>query len=151
MIGSTSGPISPLSPATPNRHRVSTWSVATLVALAALALGACGGAGASIPTVPPSLVPQVTVGAGMADGTACVDGATLAVFDQLKASGADVQAILTANKDVLLAGVQAMQVNDPTTTTWKNDMVAALQAGDFTKAADLVAEVSSGGISITTC
>jgi hypothetical protein len=126
-------------------------NVLGLTLLATLALGACGAAGTSIPTVPPSLVPQVTIEAGMSGGTACVDAATLAVFDQLKASGADVQAILTANKDVLLAGVQSMQVTDPTTTTWKNDLVAALQTGDFAKAATLVAEVSSGGISITTC
>ena len=137
-------------PRMPARRR-STWSVLGFAVLTTLALGACGGAGASVPTVPPSLVPQVTIGAGMSGGTACVDAATLAVFDQLKASGADVQAILTANKDVLLAGVQTMQVTDPTTTTWKNDLVAALQAGDFTKAADLVAEVASGGITITTC
>jgi len=124
------------------------WSVVGLAALATLALGACGAAGA---TVPPSLVPQVTIEAGMSGGTACVDAATLAVFNQLKASGADVQAILTANKEVLLAGVQSMQVTDPTTTTWKNDLVAALQAGDFAKATTLIAEVSSGGVAITTC
>jgi hypothetical protein len=135
----------------PTRRAHGLWSVVGLAALATLALGACGAAGSSIPTVPPSLIPQVTIGAGMSGGTACVDAATLAVFDQLKASGADVQAILTANKEVLLAGVQSMQVTDPTTTTWKNNLVAALQAGDFAKAATLVAEVSSGGISITTC
>lgn len=140
-----------VSPPRTLARRRSTWSLVGFMALAVLAVGACGGAGASVPTVPPSLVPQVTVGAGMSGGTACVDAATLAVFDQLKGSGADVQAILTANKDVLLAGVQSMQVTDPTTTTWKTDLVAALQAGDFTKAADLVAEVSSGGITITTC
>ena len=133
---------------TPTRRARSMWSVAGLAVVAAMALGACGAAGA---TVPPSLVPQVTVGAGMSGGTACVDAATLAVFDQLKASGADVQAILTANKDVLLAGIQAMRVTDPTTTTWKNDLVAALQAGDVAKATTLIAQVSSGGISITTC
>jgi len=126
-------------------------SVLGLTLLATLALGACGAAGTSIPTVPPSLVPQVTIGAGMSGGTACVDAATLAVFDQLKAPGADVQAILTANKDVLLKGVQSMQVTDPTTTTWKTDLVAALQAGDSAKAVTLLSEVASGGISITTC
>src|SRR4029079_13871364 len=127
------------------------WSVLGMAALAALALGACGAAGTSIPTVPPSLVPQVTIGAGMSGGTACVDAATLAVFDQLKAPGADVQAILTANKDVLLKGVQSMQVTDPTTTTWKTDLVAALQAGDSAMAVTLLSEVARGGISITTC
>ncbi len=44
-----------------------------------------------------------------------------------------------------------MQVTDPTTTTWKNDLVAALQAGDVAKAGTLIAEVSSEGITITTC
>ena len=136
---------------TPTRRAHGALSVVGIAALAALALAACGGAGSSIPTVPPSLVPQVTIGAGMSGATACVDAATLAVFDQLKASGADVQAILTANKDVLLKGVQSMQVTDPTTTTWKNDLVAALQAGDFAKATTLIAEVSSGGITITSC
>lgn len=132
-------------------RRRGAWTVVGLAALAALALGACSAAGASVPPAAQSLVPQVTIEPGMSGGTACVDAATLAVFDQLKASGADVQAILTANKDVLLAGIQKMQVTDPTTTTWKNDLVAALQAGDFAKATTLVAEVSSGGITITTC
>ena len=135
----------------PARRARGLRSVLGLTLLATLALGACGAAGTSIPTVPPSLVPQVTIGAGMSGGTACVDAATLAVFDQLKASGADVQAILTANKDVLLKGVQSMQVTDPTTTTWKSDLVAALQAGDSAKAVTLLSEVASGGISITTC
>jgi hypothetical protein len=136
---------------TPTRRAHGAWSIVGMAAIAALALAACGGAGSSIPTVPPSLVPQVTIGAGMSGATACVDAATLAVFDQLKASGADVQAILTANKDVLLKGVQSMQVTDPTTTTWKNDLVAALQAGDVAKATTLIAQVSSGGIAISTC
>ena len=136
---------------TPTRRAYGPWSVVGMAVLAALALGACGAAGSSIPTVPPSLIPEVTVEAGMSGGTACVDAATLAVFDQLKAPGADVQAILTANKDVLVKGVQSMQVTDPTTTTWKNDLVAALQSGDFAKATTLIAQVSSGGISITTC
>ena len=135
----------------PTRRPRGLRSVLGLTLLATLALGACGAAGTSIPTVPPSLVPQVTIGAGMSGGTACVDAATLAVFDQLKAPGADVQAILTANKDVLLKGVQSMQVTDPTTTTWKTDLVAALQAGDTAKAVTLLSEVASGGISITTC
>jgi hypothetical protein len=139
------------APQTPTRRACSLWSVVGLAAVATLALGACGAAGASIPAVPASLVPQVTIEPGMSGGTACVDAATLAVFDQLKAPGADIQAILTANKDVLLKGVQAMQVTDPTTTTWKNDLVAALQAGDNAKAAVLLAQVASGGITITTC
>jgi hypothetical protein len=127
------------------------WSLLGFATIAALALGACGAAGTSIPSVPPSLVPKVTIEPGMTGGTACVDAATLAVFDQLKAPGADVQAILTANKDVLLKGVQSMQVTDPTTTTWKNDLVAALQAGDSAKAVTLLSQVTSGGVSITTC
>ena len=65
-------------------------SVVGLAAVTVLALSACGAAGASIPTVPSSLVPQVTIEPGMSGGTACVDAATLAVFDQLKAPGANI-------------------------------------------------------------
>jgi len=128
--------------------------VALIGAIAAAAVAACGGASTSaIPSIAiPSNLPSVavTVEPGGSGGTACVDAATLAVIDQLKAPGADVQALLTSNKDVLIKGVQSMQVNDPTTTTWKNDFVAAVQAGDSAKVGTLLGQIDTD-IKITTC
>jgi hypothetical protein len=146
-------------PLVPNasRRRVKAAGIRRLAltgAIAAFALAACGGASTSaIPTVVvPSNLPQVavTVEPGASGGTACVDAATLAVIDQLKAAGADVQALLTANKDTLVKGLQAMQVNDPTTTTWKSDFVAAVQAGDSAKVTTLLGQIDTD-IKITTC
>jgi hypothetical protein len=123
---------------------------AALLASLAIALAACAGAGASalpsvnIPTLPPG---------GAA--SACLDAQTLAIIDQLKASGADVPGIVAANKDKLIAGLNQFQPTDSAVAAWRDAFVAAIRAG---KADDVAAQVAllangqaTGQISIKAC
>jgi len=123
----------------------------SLVASAAFALvvGACGGALPSgvpsidIPTFPPD---------GMASGTAaCVDASTMAIIDQLRATGSDAPALLEANKDQLISGLSGLESSDPNTTAWRDALVDALEAGDFDAAASEIARLANDEVTITPC
>ena len=120
---------------------------AAFVAMA-LALGACSGAGASnVPTIPagvPTIPPSGLAGA-------CLDAGTLAVLDQLKATGADVPTILAANKDKLVSGLTAMQPSDPAVVVWRDALVTAVNAGDADAVAAQVALLSNGQVTIPPC
>jgi hypothetical protein len=119
---------------------------AGVLASLALALGACTGASnaptlpAGAPTVPPS---------GLA--SACLDAQTMAILDQLKATGADTPAILAANKDKLVSGLNAMQATDPAVVTWRDSLVAAINSNDAQAVATQVAVLSSGQVTIPAC
>ena len=119
-----------------------------LAAALAISLGACAGATAStIPTLPgnlPTVPPSGAAGA-------CLDAPTLAIINQLKASGADVPTILAANKDALLSGLNKIQSSDPAVLAWRTALVAAVQSG---KAADVAAQVAlfaNGQVTIPPC
>lgn len=119
-----------------------------LVAAAALTLGACNAS--VIATVPPSIsgtVPPVIA----SQLPACVDAPTLAIIDQIGAAGADVPALLSANKDALIAGLGNLQSSDPVTTTWRDDLVAALQSGNVDLAALQVAKLTNDEVNLTAC
>jgi hypothetical protein len=117
-----------------------------LVAVSALGLGACQGAASFAPSVNvPTLDPGATPVAG------CVDAPTMAVIDQLTAAGADVPAILAANKDILIAGLNTLQPADEATTTWRDELVDALENGDMDAAALQVDALASGGVTLTAC
>lgn len=118
---------------------------AFLVALA-LTLGACTGAGtSSVPTL--GNVPTLPPGSG----SACVDAATMAILDQLKATGADVPTILAANKDKLVAGLNQFQPTDPAVKTWRDALVTAINSNDAVAVATQVAVFSSGQVTIPAC
>jgi hypothetical protein len=135
----------------PNRlTRTRAGAGAALFVCLALALAACAGTGASalpsvnLPTLPPS---------GVAG--ACLDAQTMAIIDQLKASGADVPGIVAANKDKLVTGLGQLKSSDPIVVAWRDAFVAAIQAG---KADDVAAQVAllangqaNGQISIRSC
>ena len=119
-----------------------------LASALAISLGACAGATAStIPTLPgnlPTVPPSGAAGA-------CLDAPTLAIINQLKASGADVPTILAANKDALLSGLNKIQSSDPAVLAWRTALVAAIQSG---KAADVAAQVAlfaNGQVTIPPC
>ena len=124
------------------------------VLLAAIALtAACSSVGSpalpsNLPTSLPSNLPSLGTSSA---GTACLDVSTMAILTQVQASGADVQAILTQNKDALISGLQSFQPTDATTTTWRDDLVAALQSGDMATAAAKVQEITTAGITLATC
>lgn len=132
-----------------SRHRARV--VLALFAFAAIGLGACSPGSSAVPslTVPSGVLPTTNPsGSAMA---ACVDSATMAVIDQLKAPGADVASILTTNKDALVAGLNSLQPADPATTTWRDALVKALQDGDAAAAKTQVDALAAGGITLTAC
>jgi hypothetical protein len=137
------------------RHRtgpIPRLALIGVVALAAAGIGACSGVSTSaVPTLPSVAIPTLPAVSGGSPLTACIDSATFAVIQQLKAPGADVQGILTTNKDVLVSGLQTFQPADPATKTWRDALVAALQSGDMTAAATQVALVTSSQVSLTSC
>jgi hypothetical protein len=97
----------------------------------------------AIPTLPPN-----NIASGMA---ACVDAPTLALIDQLRATGADVPTLLAANKDALIAGLGALESSDPDTTAWRDALVDALESGDADAAADEIARLANDEVTITPC
>jgi hypothetical protein len=138
-----------------HRHGLGrAWLVAGVLALSAAGLGACSTAGpSSIPSIalPSVSIPSLPVASGGSPLGACVDAATFAILQQLKAPGADVQGILTANKDTLINGLKGFQPADPATAAWRDALVAALTAGDMTAAASQVAMLTGSQLSITSC
>jgi hypothetical protein len=120
-----------------------------LGAAAALALGACQGA--VIATVPPSL-PLPTLPADLASGAPdCVDATTMAILDSLGAAGADVPALLSANKDALIAALKDLQSTDPAVTAWRDEFVGALESGNVDLAALQVAKLTNDEVALPPC
>jgi hypothetical protein len=120
--------------------------LALLTALV-LGLGACSGTTASnLPTLPSVEVPTVPAG-----GSACLDADTMAIIDQLKATGADVPSILAANKDKLIAGLNQLQPTDSAVVAWRDALVAAIRSDDAKVVAVQVALLSNGQVTIPPC
>ena len=134
--------------ATPRSTRTRLAGGIALLASLAFVLGACSGATASsIPTLPagaPTVPPS-----GLA--SACFDADTMAVIDQLKATGADVPTILAANKDKLSASLTAMQPADPAVVAWRDALVAAIKSDDAALVAMQISKLSSGQVTIPPC
>jgi hypothetical protein len=123
-----------------------------LAVAAALGIGACSGG--TVPTIPavPTLGLPTFPPDDMASGTtACIDAPTMAIIDQLRATGADVPALLAANKDALILGLDRLESSDPGTTSWRDALVAALESDDIDAAAAEVARLASGEVTITPC
>jgi len=99
--------------------------------------------GSFIPTFPPDDLSSAAA--------ACIDPPTMAIIDQLRAPGADVQAILTQNEDALVAGLGDLDSADPATTEWRDALLSALESGDMTAAAAQVAVLVAGELTITPC
>ena len=117
-----------------------------LAVVAAFGVGACSAGASALPSV---TVP--TLDANATPVAACVDAATKAVIDQLTAPDADVPALLADNTDLLIAGLNTLQPADAATTTWRDELVGALQSGDLVTAAEKVDELASGGVTLAAC
>ena len=128
---------------------------AALVSSFLFLLGACSGPAASslptiaggvptiaggVPTIPPS---------GLA--SACLDTDTMAIIDQLKATGADVPTILAANKDKLTTSLNGLQTTDAAVVAWRDALVAAINSNDAQAVAAQVALLSNGQVTIPPC
>ena len=119
----------------------------------ALSLAACAG-GTTASTVPdlssmeiPTFPPD-----DMASGTgACIDAPTMAIIDQLRAPGADVPALLAANKDALVTGLGDLESADPAVAEWRDALLSALTSDDLTAAATQIALVASNQVVLTPC
>jgi hypothetical protein len=123
-----------------------------ILGLAGLGIGGCSAAASAIPsTLSNATLLPLPLPTGGSPLAGCVDSATYGVIQQLKAPGADVTAILTANKTVLLTGLQQLHPADTATTTWRDALVAALNSGDMTAAATQVALLTSSQVSLVSC
>ena len=112
-----------------------------------LALAACGGTvPTSIPSINVPTLPPVASGAA-----ACVDAPTMAVIDQLRSTGADLPALLAANKDALIAGLGSLESSDADTLAWRDALVDALESGDMDAAATEIAKLADDEVAITRC
>jgi hypothetical protein len=123
----------------------------TFAAAAALAfaLAACGG---TLPTGVPSIDIPTFPPDDMASGTAaCIDAPTMEIIDELRATGADMPAILAENKDDLIAGLSDLESSDPNTTAWRDSLVDALESDDMNAAAVQIARLANDEVTITPC
>ncbi len=135
----------------PIRH--SGWILAAIVA-SGLALAACNPpATVSVPSITPSLGPalEVPTTSVISLQGACLDPATAGILNQLQAQGANAPTILASNKAQLIQGLQAFQPQDEATATWRDQLVAALQAGDMVKAMAEVRMLASNQVAVASC
>ena len=138
------------------RRRGALRAVPAIAVLAATAVFAACNSGSSI--LPSIAVPSIAVpsvqaslsltGSGL---SGCVDPATFAILNQLQQKGANVPTLLEQNKPALITGLQAFQAPDVATTTWRDQLVAALQSNDMTTAATKIEMLTSGEVSLSTC
>jgi len=142
----------------PTLARLQTRSRRTFLALAGIALAlsfaGCGPraiasaipedlSSMEIPTMPPD---------DFASGTAaCIDAPTMSIIDQLRAPGADVPALLAANKDALLTGLADLESSDPAVEEWRDALLTALTANDLTAAAAQIAALAAEEVALTPC
>lgn len=133
-------------------HKITTpLRSAVAGAALALALAACGGGGSLPTSIPTDLIPTMPAD-DLASGTgACIDEPTMAIIDQLRATGADMPALLAQNKDALISGLSDLESSDPTTTAWRDALVDALESDDMTAAAAEIAKLANDEVTITPC
>jgi hypothetical protein len=122
--------------------------LAIVLAMSAGIAAACSSTPTTVPSLPTS-VPSLP--SSIPSGTGCLDATTMGIITQLQAQGADVPAILAANKDALISGLQGFEPTDQATLTWRDELVAALQAGDLTTAAARISALSTSGIVLAQC
>jgi hypothetical protein len=118
-------------------------------------LAACNPAGQN-PSPPPTStgeLPALEVPTSSVISTtgACLDPATSGILNQLQGQGADSATILATHKDALIQGLQAFQPQDAATATWRDQLVAALQAGDLVKAAAEVRMLGNAEVAVASC
>ena len=131
-------------------------AVPAIVVLAATAvLAACNSGASILPSVslPSVAIPSVQASLSVSGSglTGCVDAATFAILNQLQQQGANVPTLLQQNKPALITGLQAFQPPDAATTTWRDQLVTALQANDMTTAATKVQMLAAGEVSLSSC
>ena len=121
------------------------WNRLALVGLAVLAIAGCSPTTSSpaASSSPAGTTTEPTSGSSSA--AACIDAETAAIITALGAPGANVETIITEQGDELVAGLQSF-TPPADATTWRDDLVAAIEDGD----ADAVQEqIGMIGSSVT--
>jgi len=134
-----------------NRIHRAIPAIALLFAVATFA--ACNTGASSLPSIPSFTVPSVGASLSVSGSglTGCVDAATAAILAQLQQPTADIPTLINQNKLALIAGLQAFQPPDTATTTWRDQLVTALQTNDTATATAKLQMLVSGEVAITTC
>ncbi len=111
-----------------------------LIGVAVLAIAAC------TPTTSSPATSSSPAGTSAPSGAAaCIDASTAAIIQALTLPNADVETIITEQGDELVAGLQSF-TPPADATTWRDDLVAAIEDGD----ADAVQEqIGMIGSSVT--
>jgi hypothetical protein len=122
-----------------------------LLVVAALALGACQAGTNAVPTLPSLAIPTMPPDDLASNPNACIVAPTMVIIDELRATGADVPALLAANKDALIVGLSRLESSDAGTTAWRDALVGALRSGDAEAAAAEVAKLANDDVTITPC
>ena len=129
------------------------FALALATAGLALSMAACSGAGSAtnIPGNLASAIPTMFPD-DLASGTAaCINTATMAIIDQLRAPGADVPTLLAANKDKLISGLSGLESSDAKVTEWRDKLLQSLTDGDMNTAAAQIAILAANQVQLTPC
>lgn len=144
-----------LAPGRRRRPALVPGAVAALALVAGLGFAACNAGASTLPSIslPSVAIPSVTgsisvTGSGV---TGCVDPATFAIVMQLESQAANAPTLLAQNKDALISGLQSFQPPDQATSTWRDQLVTALQSNDMTTAAAKIQMVASGEVNLSSC
>ncbi|HEY2916478.1 MAG TPA: hypothetical protein VGI98_04605 [Candidatus Limnocylindrales bacterium] len=146
--------------ARPQRQLLTRAAPAAALLVAIGAFAACNPGASTLPsvTLPSITLPSVaipSIGASLSvtgsGVTGCIDPATAALLSQAQAQGADIPTLLQQNKDALIQGLEAFQPGDPATTLWRDNLVFAIKAGDFTTATQQIQLMASGQVAISSC
>jgi len=89
------------------------------------AISSAGASGASSASTAPA-----SSGSG---ATACIDAETAAIIQSIRDTPANAQSIITEKRDALIAGLQRFSP-PPDATTWRDELVTAIQNGDVAAA-----------------
>ena len=120
------------------RTMIRSWiSRVALIGVAMLAVGCSGtpisSAGASGGTAP------AASGSG---ATACIDAETAAIIQSIRDTPANARSIITEKREALITGLQ--RFSPPAdATTWRDELVAAIQNGDVGAAQAKVRAIGS--------
>jgi hypothetical protein len=122
------------------RYRTLSSVIALFVLV--VALGACAAqGGAATPTAADATV-GASDGAGSSAAAGCIDADTAAIIQSLRDDPANAPATIEERGDDLLAGLQRF-TPPAEATTWRDDLVAALESGDAAAVQTLVESVGS--------
>lgn len=103
-----------------------------LVSVALLATG-CSGTAISSTGAPAASSVTSEPASGSSGAAACIDAETAAIIRSIRDTPTNAQAIITEKRDALIAGLQRF-TPPADATTWRDELVTAVQNGDIAAA-----------------